>query len=88
MAQWPIVFLDGTQAQVQTWMLLKYDQVSAVLRDPATFSSQNPAPGSVTPQLVLIQDHPPRHTRFRRIVNKAFTARRIAELEAWIKTVA
>jgi len=86
-AQWPIVFLDGTEFQAQTLMLLKYDQVSAALRDPATFSSQNPAPGSVAPKLVMIQDDPPRHTRFRRLVNKAFTARRIAELEPWIKTV-
>jgi cytochrome P450 len=38
--------------------------------------------------MVMIQDDPPRHTRFRRLVNKAFTAARIAELEPWIKTVA
>ncbi len=87
-SQWPLVLLDGTEIQVHTWMLLKYEQVSAALRDPATFSSQNPAPGSVAPALVLIQDDPPRHTRFRRIVSKAFTARRVAELEEWIKTVA
>ena len=86
-AQWPIVLLDGTEIQAHTLMLLKFDQVSAALRDPATFSSQNPAPGSVAPKLVMIQDDPPRHTRFRRLVNKAFTARRIAELEPWIKTV-
>ncbi len=87
-SQWPLVLLDGTEIQVHTWMLLKYEQVSAALRVPATFSSQNPAPGSVAPKLVLIQDDPPRHTRFRRIVSKAFTARRVAELEEWIKIVA
>jgi cytochrome P450 len=87
-AHWPIMLLDGTAVDAYVWMLLKYDQVMAALRDPATFSSQNPAPGSVTPQLVMISDDPPRHTRFRRLVNKAFTARRIAELEPWIKTVA
>jgi cytochrome P450 len=87
-AHWPIVLLDGTVIEAYAWMLLKYDQVTAALRDPATFSSQNPAPGVVTPQLVMISDDPPRHTRFRRLVNKAFTARRIAELEPWIKTVA
>jgi cytochrome P450 len=86
-SQWPIVLLDGTELQVHTWMLLKYEQVSAALRDPATFSSQNPAPGSVSPKLVMIQDDPPRHTRFRRLVIKAFTARRVAELEPWIRTV-
>jgi len=87
-AQWPIVFLDGNERQVQSWMLLKYAQVNAALRDPATFSSQIGASDSVAPRLVMIQDDPPRHTRFRRIVSKAFTARRIAELEPWIKNVA
>jgi cytochrome P450 len=87
-AHWPIVLLDGTKIDAYVWLLLKYDQVSAALRDPATFSSQNPAPGIVAPQLVMISDDPPRHTRFRRLVNKAFTARRIAELEPWIKAVA
>jgi cytochrome P450 len=87
-AHWPIVLLDGTKIDAYVWLLLKYDQVSGALRDPATFSSQNPAPGIVAPQLVMISDDPPRHTRFRRLVNKAFTARRIAELEPWIKAVA
>jgi cytochrome P450 len=87
-AHWPIVLLDGTKIDAYVWLLLKYDQVRGALRDPATFSSQNPAPGIVAPQLVMISDDPPRHTRFRRLVNKAFTARRIAELEPWIKAVA
>jgi hypothetical protein len=38
--------------------------------------------------LVLINDDPPRHTRFRKLVNKAFTPRRIAELEPFIESVA
>jgi cytochrome P450 len=87
-AQWPVSLLDGTLAQARAWMLLKYEQVSAALRDPATFSSVQPNAGTVAPKLVMIQDDPPRHTRFRRLVNKAFTARRIAELEPWIRTVA
>jgi cytochrome P450 len=87
-AQWPVSLLDGTVAQARAWMLLKHEQVSAALRDPATFSSVQPNAGAVAPKLVMIQDDPPRHTRFRRLVNKAFTARRIAELEPWIKSVA
>jgi cytochrome P450 len=70
------------------WMLLKYDEVYGALRDHATFSSQNPAAGSIAPKLVMVQDDPPRHTRFRRLVNKVFTARRLAEIEPWITTVA
>jgi hypothetical protein len=33
-------------------------------------------------------DDPPRHTRFRRLVNKAFTLKRIEALEPWIASVA
>ena len=87
-AQWPIVLLDGDQRQVRAWMLLKYEQVNAALRDPATFSSEQPGAGSVAPKLVMISDDPPRHDLLRRLVNKAFTARRISELVPWIKDVA
>ncbi|HVN26856.1 MAG TPA: cytochrome P450 [Candidatus Binataceae bacterium] len=87
-AQWPVTTLDGNIMQARAWMLLKHEQVNAALRDPVTFSSVQPNAGLVAPKLVLIQDDPPRHTRFRRLVNKAFTARRIAELEPWIKSVA
>jgi cytochrome P450 len=87
-AQWPVVFLDGEVKQVRAWMLLKYEQVSAALRDPATFSSVQPGAGSVAPALVMISDDPPRHDLLRRLVSKAFTARRIAELGPWIKEVA
>ena len=86
-AQWPISLLDGNVAQARAWMLLKYEQVSAALRDPATFSSVQPNSEGVAPELVMISDDPPRHTRFRRIVNKAFTARRIAELEPGFETL-
>lgn len=86
-AQWPIVLLDGDQRQVRAWMLLKYEQVNAALRDPATFSSEQPGAGSVAPKLVMISDDPPRHDLLRRLVNKAFTARRIAELAPWINTL-
>ena len=37
---------------------------------------------------MLIQDDPPRHTRFRRLVNKAFTLRRIEALEPWMTEIA
>src|SRR5262249_16635932 len=38
--------------------------------------------------LVLLLDDPPRHTRFRRLVNKAFTLKRIEALTPWITSVA
>jgi len=86
--QWPIVFLDGSEKLVRVWMLLKYEQVNSALRDPATFSSEQPNAGSVSPKLVMISDDPPRHDLLRKLINKAFTARRISELLPWIKDVA
>ncbi|MGI8925214.1 MAG: cytochrome P450 [Tepidiformaceae bacterium] len=72
------------------WCFLRHDDVYNGLRDHETFSSKamGNAPGSEgEPQLVLISDDPPRHTNFRRLVNRAFTPRRIAELEPWITSV-
>jgi len=75
-------------APIWSWGLLKYEDVYAALRDHETFSSDNPQSGQFGPKLVLIQDDPPRHTRFRRLVNKAFTLKRIEALEPWITDVA
>jgi cytochrome P450 len=36
----------------------------------------------------LIFDDPPRHTQIRRIMTKAFTPRRVAEAEPWIREIA
>ncbi len=93
----PISYIDlprgsvpGLEEPVWTWALMKYEDVYGALRDHETFSSQ-PHPSlkeRLGPRLVLIQDDPPRHTRFRRLVNKAFTPRRVAELEPWIARVA
>jgi cytochrome P450 len=75
-------------APVWSWGLLKFEDVYAALRDHATFSSDNPRAGEFGPKLVLIQDDPPRHTHFRRLVNRAFTLRRVEALEPWIAEIA
>ena len=79
---------SGIKEPIWSWGLLKYDDVYAALRDHETFSSDNPQAGRFGPKLVLIQDDPPRHTRFRRLVNKAFTLRRIEALEPWMTEIA
>src|SRR5919106_797192 len=78
----------GLEAPVRAWGLLKYEEVYTALRDHDTFSSESPMAGQFGPRLVLIQDDPPRHTRFRRLVNKAFTLKRVEALEPWITSVA
>jgi cytochrome P450 family 109 len=75
-------------APVWSWGLLKYEDVYGALRDHQTFSSESPQAGQFGPKLVLIQDDPPRHTHFRRLVNRAFTLRRVEALEPWIAEIA
>jgi len=79
---------SGISEPIWSWGLLQYEDAYAALRDHETFSSDNPQAGQFGPKLVLIQDDPPRHTRLRRLVNKAFTLKRIEALEPWITGVA
>ncbi len=79
---------SGIDKPIWAWGLLKYHDVYTALRDHETFSSESPVAGQFGPPLVLIQDDPPRHTRFRRMVNKAFTLKRVEALEPWITKIA
>src|SRR3989441_1514728 len=80
--------IPGIDEPIRAWAFMKYDDVYGALRDHDTFSSEDPRAGKFGPKLVLIQDDPPRHTRFRRLVNKAFTPKRIEALAPWIASVA
>lgn len=85
----PAGAVPGIEEEIRAWALMKYDDVYGALRDHDTFSSSgNPLVGRAFPPLVLILDDPPRHTRFRRLVNKTFTLRRVEALTPWIAAVA
>src|SRR5262249_59304820 len=84
----PAGTIPGFDDPVQPWALMRYDDVYGALRDHQTFSSEDPRAGRFGPKLVLVQDDPPRHTRFRRLVNKAFTPKRVEALAPWIAGVA
>ena len=86
----PAGALPGLKEPLRAWAFLKYDDVYGALRDHDTFSSlRHPVvEKSLKAPSVLITDDPPRHTRFRRIVNKAFTQRRIETLTPWITRIA
>ena len=79
---------SGLTTPIWAWGFLKYNDVYEALRDHDTFSSEDPRAGQFGPKIVLIQDDPPRHTRFRRLVNKAFTLKRVEALEPWITNIA
>src|SRR4029450_8502577 len=88
-------------AEPASWVVPRYEDVLAILRDPVTFSSENaqrpfhPQPpaverilGGLTAKSGLLGRNPPDHTRLRSFVNKAFTPRRVAVLEPQIREIA
>jgi len=65
--------------QFDAWLVFDYDGVKRVLSDCDTFSSSVPAP----PWFIFLD--PPRHTRLRALVTRAFTPRSVANLEPRIR---
>ena len=73
------------------WALSRHDDVRAAIDDWPTFSST----GGITLERrtenvepMLIEMDPPRHTELRSLVSRAFTPRRVADLEAPIRDLA
>jgi cytochrome P450 len=67
---------------------MKFSHVYDALRDHEAFSSSRSAVVKAFAPLPMVFDDPPRHTRFRRLVNKAFTVKRVEALTPWITAVA
>ncbi len=74
------------------WAVTRYEDVVAVSRDAATFTS---APrvfiadpdDAVGDEHLLINIDPPRHTKLRKIVNRGFTPRQVAVLEPRVREI-
>jgi cholest-4-en-3-one 26-monooxygenase len=79
------------------WVFSAYDDVVAIGRDAATFSSAAERGGvvmleelpeevdtSLGANLMLMMD-PPQHTRYRKLVNRGFTPRMVAALEPHVR---
>jgi cytochrome P450 len=77
--------------QYDFFALSRFDDVEAAHLDPKTFSSAHgtvlemmSASGGYTNEMLIFMD-PPDHTRLRSLVSRAFTPRRVAELEGRIR---
>jgi len=74
------------------WSVMRHRDLVAVNRDSATFSSHAGGALMMTwneevlaqQRLMMLNMDPPMHTRYRRLVNKGFTPRMVAELEETI----
>jgi cholest-4-en-3-one 26-monooxygenase len=70
------------------WCITRYRDLKRISRDPSTFSSERkgtllrePEPGGLPLiQSIMINMDPPRHRRYRGLVNRAFTPRMIEGL--------
>ena len=74
-------------AKNEVWALTRYDDVLAVEKDPATFSSHRaPRPhGDHLPMMISMDD--PEHSRRRKLVSRGFTPRRVRDHEATIRRI-
>src|ERR1700733_14646327 len=74
------------------WALSRFQDVEAAHLDPATYSS---AHGTVLERMgpevaetgMMIFHDPPEHTRLRTLISRAFTPRRVAELEDKVRSL-
>src|ERR1019366_3172453 len=81
---------------IPTTLVARYDDCLAVLRDHEHFSSRPPAMlqqmraefGPFAGATTMLDSDPPAHTRLRRLVSRAFTPRRIKEIEPRIRQIA
>jgi cytochrome P450 len=89
--------------ELDQWLVTRYDDIRAVLRDTKHYSADNatkplqPLPpealaalakADFRPRRVLVDNDPPDHVRIRRHVNRAFNARRLLLLEPDIRELA
>jgi cytochrome P450 len=93
---WNDGLTEGDERFSGFWSVVKYDDVLTVSRDTATFSSarginmyvdpENPSPTSGAGKMIIAMD-PPRHVRLRRLVNRGFTPRMVAQLEPHVRAI-
>lgn len=76
------------------WSVLRYDDAIAVSKDVKTFTSskgirlEDMDPEETEARRTMMELDPPEHTRYRRLVSKGFTRRRVESYEESIRELA
>lgn len=73
--------------QFDLWALSRYEDVVAAARHPEVFSSAQGVGPDKTYGSSMITNDPPTHTRLRKLVNKAFTPKRIARFAERVQII-
>lgn len=74
------------EPQSGAWLLFDYESVKLALTDHERFSSDTAVAGRGNPEWIFFMD-PPRQTRLRALISRAFTSRAVAELEPRIRSL-
>jgi len=76
------------------WAITKYDDIIEISRQPTLFISSKGITAGTNPDdptsgvgKMLIVTDPPRHVRLRRLVNRSFTPRAVAQLEPRVRRI-
>jgi cholest-4-en-3-one 26-monooxygenase len=95
-AEAPVAWNEGTDLFPGFWSVTTYADLIAVSRDPGTFISSrgismavdpvNPTPAAGAGKMLITID-PPQHVRLRRLVNKGFTPRMVAQFEPEVRAI-
>ena len=71
------------------WVISKYDDLKAISRSPQVFCSSQgtnietlPPEDMAQMQLIMLNMDPPKHVKFRRLVQRGFTPNRVVRMEA------
>ena len=79
--QCPVARSPGGMGDGESVYIFGYEEVCWAMRHPEVFSSVDAISIGQEQPLIPLQQDPPLHTSYRRLLNPRFTPRRIAELE-------
>lgn len=89
----PVFWQDMPGNNAGFWAITKYEDVVAVSKDPATFSSHKggtilkdlPQEDLDNTRTIMLNMDPPQHSKYRKLVSQGFTPRITARLEPRIR---